>query len=323
MSGTLVVPAGQTQASFTVPVLDDAIYENAQTFPIRISAVSGGEGAFFESPAPKVTIANDDVARIYVDDLTVDESSGTAAVKIRCPDAREPSVSIIAMTQNGTGIAGATAPTDFIQRSATLVMAPDQNEIFFDITIVDDYVPERQESFLVGVGGSGLTIADASATVTIVDGGPGYDGWAQQQGYNPNQHSRFVATGDFDKDGNQNLVSFAMGLPIGQPVSAVAASWLPAAHPPALTGDRLMLETSVPDPLPAGIRWEIQESTDAQSWTSVATATPSIPWSGDAGIPVTVGDPVAGRRPVIVGSSFTRAESPTGLMRLKWTLLPP
>jgi hypothetical protein len=36
-----------------------------------------------------------------------------------------------------------------------------------------------------------------------------------------------------------------------------------------------------------------------------------------------IGETSAGRRVVTVGSSFTREQSAVGMMRMKWTLLPP
>ena len=85
----------------------------------------------------------------------------------------------------------------------------------------------------------------------------------------------------------------------------------------------MTLETSVPDPLPVGVRWEVQQSTNGQSWTSVASATHVTPWVGNAGIPIVVGEPSAGRRVVTVGSSFTRQDFAVGMMRMKWTLMSP
>jgi hypothetical protein len=187
---------------------------------------------------------------------------------------------------------------------------------------VDDYVPERQEIFRVLLSGS-TNIADGTALVTIVDGGPGYDGWAQQQGYNSAQHSRFIASGDYDMDGNSNLVSYAMGLPINKSVAAAAGAWLPTMRPPAGQSDRMILETLVPDPLPVGVQWQVQESTDGQTWTSVATAAPSADWVGSPGINIMKGEPAGGRRLVKVSNSFTRETHSVGMMRMKWTQLAP
>lgn len=324
-SGTVVVPAGQSQATITVPVLDDAFYEFSENFSLSITGVSGGKGAFFESTSPKATISNNDPARLYVDDLTVNEAAGTASVKIRCPDPRQSTLSVFVRTNvAGTGPNHASSPADFTSRSATLSLPPEANETYFDVKVADDYILESNETFEVLLSISSLTLGDESATITIVDGGPGYDGWVrQQQGFNVGILSAYQPTADRDKDGNQNLVSFAMGSPVGQPVAVAAASWRPFLHPPAAVGDRMILETSVPDPLPIGVRWEVQQSTNGQSWTSIASATPTTSWVGNAGIPVVIGEPSAGRRIVTVGSSFTRQDSAAGMMRMKWTLLSP
>lgn len=321
-SGTVVIPAGQSQASIVVPILDDAVFESSETFLVSFSSVAGGQGAHLVTGTARVTISNNDLARLYVDDLTVNEADGTAVVKIRCPDLRQPTISVVAATAADTGVTSATSGTDYVSRSATLIMPPDVNELSFAVALVDDYVPERQETFRVLLSGS-TNIADGTAVVTIVDGGPGYDGWAQQQGYIFSQHSRFIASGDYDKDGNVNLVSFAMGLPINQNVATAGAAWLPAVRPPVGPSDRMTLETFVPNPLPVGVRWEVHESTDCQTWISVATATPTVDWAGLPGINIVTGEPSGGRRILTVSSSFTRETQPSGMMRMKWTQLAP
>lgn len=322
ISGTIGILAGESQASLIVPILEDTVFENSETLLVSFSSVAGGKGSHLATGAVKITITNNDAARLYVDDMTVNEWDGTALVKIRCPDPRQPSLSIGVATAADTGSTPASSGTDYVGRSATLIMAPEVNEIFFAVTLVDDYVPERQETFRVLLSGS-ANIADGSALVSIVDGGPGYDGWAKQQGYSFAQHSRFISSGDYDKDGNSNLASYAMGLPINQSIASVGGPWLPRLRPPAEPSDSMMLDTLVPDPLPVGVRWEIQESTDCRAWSSIANASPVSDWNGVPGIQITTGEPTGGRRLITVRSSFTRNTQPQGMMRVKWTPLPP
>jgi hypothetical protein len=63
-TATLTIPAGQTSASFTIPIINDALGESAETI---VLSLSGPNGAALGSPASAtLSIIDDDLRRIYL-----------------------------------------------------------------------------------------------------------------------------------------------------------------------------------------------------------------------------------------------------------------
>jgi hypothetical protein len=105
-----------------------------------------------------------------VDDVTVDESAGTATFTVKlshavsgpCPDP----VSVKFATANGS----ATAPADYGASSGTLTFAPGEDAKTITVPIVDDTISEDDENFFVDLSDPlGATIADGRGVGTIVD----------------------------------------------------------------------------------------------------------------------------------------------------------
>lgn len=105
-----------------------------------------------------------------IDDVTVDESAGTATFIVKlshavtgpCPDP----VSMKFATANGS----ATAPDDYGSRSGTLTFAPGEDTKTITVPIVDDAIAEDDENFFVDLSDPlGASIADGRGIGTIVD----------------------------------------------------------------------------------------------------------------------------------------------------------
>jgi uncharacterized repeat protein (TIGR01451 family) len=77
------VPAGSTQATFTVPVNNDAVDENSESFTLTLSNPTGG--ALSTTTTATITILDDDTAGVTVSPtsgLTTTEEGGTANVTV-------------------------------------------------------------------------------------------------------------------------------------------------------------------------------------------------------------------------------------------------
>jgi hypothetical protein len=114
-----------------------------------------------EIPAPPAATIND---------VTVDESAGTATFTVKlshavtgpCPDP----VSLKFATANGS----ATAPADYGSTSGTLTFGPGEDTKTITVPIVDDSIAEDDENFFVDLSDPlGATIADDRGVGTIVD----------------------------------------------------------------------------------------------------------------------------------------------------------
>jgi hypothetical protein len=106
-----------------------------------------------------------------INDVTVDESDGTATFTVKlthavsgpCP---EP-VSLHFATANGS----ATAPADYGASAGTLTFGPGEDTKTVTVPIVNDSIAEGDENFFVDLSDArgGVTIADGRGVGTIVD----------------------------------------------------------------------------------------------------------------------------------------------------------
>ena len=174
-NGTLSFAPGETVASFDVPLVDDIFTNANRTILLSLSNPVGG--ARLGSPSSAViTIVNDDaVVGFSVDTYSVSESGVNALITVR----REGST-VGGMTVDFATVASsnftATVGVDYQQASGTLIFSNGQSAATFNVLILDDLLPEGNETLglaLSGVNGSGsagtLLVDRMSAVLTIVD----------------------------------------------------------------------------------------------------------------------------------------------------------
>ena len=144
-SGTLQFPPGQTTASFTVPLLDDAVAEGTETFSVAF-ANSVAAGAI--SPVT-VSITDDEAGiAIAVADVTVAEgNAGTSDVQVPVT-LTGASAATVSATYTVTGLE-ATAGDDFVAATGTLTLAPGTTATSIGVAINGDTVFEPDERIQV------------------------------------------------------------------------------------------------------------------------------------------------------------------------------
>lgn len=113
--------------------------------PIAL-ALPGGLG--FESPT-----------------YTVDEDAGTVTITVTRTGGDEGTVTVNYATTDGS----ATAPADYTETSGTLTFGPGVTEQTFTVPIVQDLLPESDETFTITLSGptGGATLINPATTVTI------------------------------------------------------------------------------------------------------------------------------------------------------------
>ncbi|MCB0116175.1 MAG: DUF11 domain-containing protein, partial [Caldilineaceae bacterium] len=167
VTNTLSIPAGQSQITFTVPLLDDAVAESTETFSVLLSNPSGatladaaGTGTILDDePSPKLSIA----------DVNVGESGGSAVftVTLSVPNAEDVGASYA--TSNGSAIAG----TDYTAASSVLTITAGLTVTTISVPVLPDTLDEDDETFTVTLSAPmGATILDAVAIGTILDDDP-------------------------------------------------------------------------------------------------------------------------------------------------------
>ena len=167
-SGTLTIPAGAGSAAIDVPIRNDDVDEEDESFKLTLSNPSGAKVSDGDAT---VTVTNDDLRQISVGDVGVTEGDGEQTIAripvqlIGGPTFRTVSVAFI--TIDGPA---AKAPRDYLARFGSVVFQPGQTTQFIDVAIAADDVREPDEFFAVLIGqAQGAKILRDAAVAAIRD----------------------------------------------------------------------------------------------------------------------------------------------------------
>ena len=149
-SGTVVIPAGQTSATFTVAVRGDRLAESTETFAVNLSAptnatIGDGQG---------VGTILDNEPRISISDVTKAEgkkSKTSFTFTVTLSAAYDQPVTMSYRTVNGTATTG---DNDYVARSGTLTFAPGETTKTITIEVKGDTRREATEYFYLDLFGN-------------------------------------------------------------------------------------------------------------------------------------------------------------------------
>lgn len=164
-SAGLTIAAGNTSATFAVPIMGDTLNEPDETFFVNVSNVSGASVGDIQGQG---TIFNDDgLPSLSIDDVSVNEGNSgttTATFTVSLSAASGQTVSVNYFTADGSASAG----SDYVARSGTVTFAPGTTAQGVAVTVNGDAAVEPNETFSVGLSGaSNASIARATGTGTI------------------------------------------------------------------------------------------------------------------------------------------------------------
>ncbi len=129
-TGTLTFPAGTTEQTFQVPILDDDVDEAAEAFAVALSAASNATIGAGEATG---VIADDDlpVVEIAADGATVVEGAPATFTLRREGDVSVPLQVPVQVTQEGAFLAGETPTAAFAadEATATVVVATEDDDV--------------------------------------------------------------------------------------------------------------------------------------------------------------------------------------------------
>ncbi|GIV80624.1 MAG: hypothetical protein KatS3mg050_5018 [Litorilinea sp.] len=144
VSGTLVFNPGVAVQTIAVPILGDTAEEPDETFVVRLSAPQNGD--LLDGEATGTILDDDGLSSLTVQDVSVEEGntgSVNADFVVSLSPASPHSVSVDYATVDGT----ATAGSDYLATSGTLVFAAGETEKTISVSILGDVVDEADESF--------------------------------------------------------------------------------------------------------------------------------------------------------------------------------
>ncbi|MCA9084917.1 MAG: hypothetical protein KDA81_12720 [Planctomycetaceae bacterium] len=169
-SGRLTFNPGQTSASIVIPITDDTAMEPVEQFTVSLSAPVGG--VLGSQTTTTVSIADNDLPQIRFErnSLSVSERTTTAKFKLLMSTAYTQPVTVSYTVQSGS----ATAGSDFIAASGTVTIAPRRTSQYLMFKVINDRSDEDNETVNIQLTGAvNATLAETSATYTILDDDPG------------------------------------------------------------------------------------------------------------------------------------------------------
>ncbi len=170
-SGAATITANSTSATFTVPILQDNIVENSETFSVT-SSIPSQNGAILSDVTAMGTITDDDdepVLVFSVDETSIAENGGTATITVSTGTGSTfATEQTITLTLAGT----ATENEDYTISADTLTLpagsGAEASSVTATVTGVDDILQDGDETILISASRSGAAIG-AQQTLTITD----------------------------------------------------------------------------------------------------------------------------------------------------------
>ncbi len=164
-SGTLTFAVGDTEKEIRIPITDDALDEEDETFTVTLTNPSS---AGVTRPVATGTIEDDDAASsLIVEDLEVFEHEETASISVLLTSESQETVVVRYVTEDVTATAAAE---DYLSSEGTLEFAPGQSLGQIEVGILEDGHVEGDETFRVFLSDAvHAGIADGEAVVTIRD----------------------------------------------------------------------------------------------------------------------------------------------------------
>ena len=165
-AAAVVIPAGQTTATFEVATLDDALAEAAETFMVTLR-----ESGPVTARAGTVTITDDDALTVSVAGPATVAEGAAAEYTVTLAGGAGSEPVAVAYTVRGT----ATKDEDYTAPSGTVTIAARKKTATFAIETKTDRVVEPDETLVVTLTGATTTAGSvsvgtpATVTTTIAD----------------------------------------------------------------------------------------------------------------------------------------------------------
>jgi len=167
-SGALTFNAGESVKPVSVAVINDTRAELAEDFYVNLSSPSAN--AVINDNQGRCEIAVDDVASISINDVTVDESAGTAVFTVTLDTMAEFIVPMGYASADNTAVAG----SDYTVTSGNMAIAAGDTSGIISVPILNPVDREPIETFFVnlsnlGPGGGPVAFSKAQGIGTIID----------------------------------------------------------------------------------------------------------------------------------------------------------
>lgn len=162
-SGNLTIPAGASSGTIMISLIDDAEYEDDETF---IVTLSNPTNAMLDDDAATGEILDDDKPTISIDNVKVIEDEGVLDFTVTLSAMLSQTVTVDFETKDGS----ATEGDDYTANSGTLSFNSGTTSLSISVNITDDALDEDDEDFTIELSNpTNATIADGLGVGVIQD----------------------------------------------------------------------------------------------------------------------------------------------------------
>ena len=176
-----VAGLGRPTAAVTIETVDDDVYESDGSITLTILLAAErllnffyevGDGGGPQNTMATVDVVSDDDPAVSIADAEASEAGGSLTFTVDMPAVHEE-VTVDWATSDGAGSESATANRDYTAATGTLRFIQGETSKTISIEILDDGVPEPDETFTVTLSNpAGVALGRAAATGTIMDDDP-------------------------------------------------------------------------------------------------------------------------------------------------------
>jgi len=151
MSGTLTFEDGVVEKTIVIPIINDALTEDSESFTIELSNPTN-LASLGDIPVATIEIKDQEsgVFSFEFPSYEVGEGDGILTVKVVRSSSSSGDVTILALSKSFLG-GGAIPSEDYLPVSESLVFADGETAKTFNITIIDDGYTERSASFEISI----------------------------------------------------------------------------------------------------------------------------------------------------------------------------
>ena len=171
VSGVLTLDPGSTGGAIVIPLRDDAIHEENETFTVSLSRPKNAELEVGASSATGV-IENDDAAPVFrIADASAPESAGEIGFTVSLSGESALPATVRWATEAETAQPG----MDYVEVSGELVLGGGATSVRLEVPLIEDLLHEESETFRLVLSGATNAVLDGdsevAATGTIEDDG--------------------------------------------------------------------------------------------------------------------------------------------------------
>ncbi|ACB32907.1 Na-Ca exchanger/integrin-beta4 [Leptothrix cholodnii SP-6] len=171
VTGIVTIPVGDTSATISVPITDDATLETIEGILLQLSTTTPG-AVLTRGTVTGLIVDNDmpaGVPNVSAGDVVVDETDGIATVYITLDKPSDVDVTVHYQTQAATAAPGLLdTEGDYVTDSDSITIPAGQTVASVDVLINNDALAEGREVFALALTGAvNAVITDPRAHVVI------------------------------------------------------------------------------------------------------------------------------------------------------------